>query len=111
MESACVPPRNLIVNNLIVPNQIIKLLKISLMENTKMKESESTDIGYIGTVELIQGNGEVPDARFGHTITAVRKTRVVLFGGATGDTGKYGMRGETYILNVETMTWKKLEGK
>jgi protein phosphatase len=33
--------------------------------------------------------GEVPLARFGHTITQVSKTKVMIFGGATGDTGKY----------------------
>ena len=56
-------------------------------------------------------NGEVPQARFGHTITLVSKTKVVLFGGATGDTGKYSMTGETYLFNILTKTWSKLNGK
>ena len=55
--------------------------------------------------------GEVPQARFGHTITLVSKTKVVLFGGATGDTGKYSMTGETYLFNILTKTWSKLNGK
>ena len=67
--------------------------------------------GYTGTAETIEGTGEVPDARFGHTVTTVSKAKVVLFGGATGDTGRYGMQGDTHMLNVETMTWKKLKGK
>jgi hypothetical protein len=50
-------------------------------------------------------------ARFGHTITLVSKTKVVLFGGATGDTGKYSMTGETYLFNILTKTWSKLNGK
>lgn len=54
--------------------------------------------------------GEVPQARFGHTITLVSKTKVVLFGGATGDTGKYSMTGETYLFNILTKTWSKLNG-
>jgi protein phosphatase len=52
----------------------------------------------------------VPQARFGHTITLVSKTKVVLFGGATGDTGKYSMTGETYLFNILTKTWSKLNG-
>ena len=55
--------------------------------------------------------GDTPQARFGHTITLVSKTKVVLFGGATGDTGKYSMTGETYLFNVLTKTWTKLNGK
>jgi hypothetical protein len=50
-------------------------------------------------------------ARFGHTITLVNKTKVVLFGGATGDTGKYSMTGETFLFNILTKTWSKLNGK
>ena len=62
-------------------------------------------------VEEVEINGEVPQARFGHTITLVSKTKVVLFGGATGDTGKYSMTGETYLFNILTKTWSKLNGK
>lgn len=36
---------------------------------------------------------------------------MVLFGGATGDTGKYSMTGETYLFNVLTKTWTKLNVK
>ena len=50
-------------------------------------------------------------ARFGPTITLVSKTKVVLFGCATGDTGKYSMTGETYMYNILTKTWQKLNGK
>ena len=59
-------------------------------------------------VEELEVYGEVPMARFGHTITLVSKTKVVLFGGATGDTGKYSMTGETYLFNILTKTWGKL---
>ena len=53
----------------------------------------------------------VPQARFGHTITMVNKYKVVLFGGATGDTGKYSMTGETFIFNMLLKTWTELNGK
>jgi hypothetical protein len=62
-------------------------------------------------VEELDVYGEVPQARFGHTITLVSKTKVVLFGGATGDTGKYSMTGETYLFNILTKAWSRLNGK
>ena len=34
--------------------------------------------------EKVDTFGEVPLARFGHTITQVSKSKVILFGGATG---------------------------
>jgi hypothetical protein len=68
--------------------------------------------------------GEVPLARFGHTITQgkicimksfnlylVSKSKVILFGGATGDTGKYIITGDTYCLDLISNKWSKLEGK
>ncbi len=50
-------------------------------------------------------NGDVPQARFGHTVTIVAKQKVVLFGGATGDTGKYSMTGETFMFNILNKQW------
>ena len=48
--------------------------------------------------EKVDTFGEVPLARFGHTIAQVSKSKVILFGGATGDTGKYVITGDTYTL-------------
>ena len=62
-------------------------------------------------VEGLEVNGEIPQARFGHTITIVSKSKVVLFGGATGDTGKYSMTGETFMYNIVNKTWQKLQVK
>jgi hypothetical protein len=53
--------------------------------------------------------GEVPLARFGHTITQVSKSKVILFGGATGDTGKYIITGDTYGLDLIGNKWAKLD--
>lgn len=61
--------------------------------------------------ETLEISKNVPQARFGHTITMVNKYKVVLFGGATGDTGKYSMTGETYIFNMLLKTWTELNGK
>ena len=41
----------------------------------------------------------------------VNKYKVVLFGGATGDTGKYSMTGETFIFNLLLKQWTELSGK
>jgi len=41
----------------------------------------------------------------------VSKSKVVLFGGATGDTGKYIITGDTYALDLISYKWTKLEGK
>ena len=41
----------------------------------------------------------------------VSKSKVVLFGGATGDTGKYIITGDTYALDLINYKWTKLEGK
>ena len=51
---------------------------------------------------------DLPQARFGHTIASVSKTKVVLFGGATGDTGKYQMTADTFLFNVQKKQWTKL---
>ena len=55
--------------------------------------------------------GDIPLPRFGHSITMVSKTKVVLFGGATGDTGRYSMTGDTFIFNALPRTWVKLQGR
>ena len=34
-----------------------------------------------------------------------------MFGGATGDTGKYVITGDTYCLDLISNKWSKLEGK
>ena len=38
------------------------------------------------------------------------KSKVVIFGGATGDTGKYIITGDTYALDLISSKWSKLEG-
>lgn len=52
--------------------------------------------------------GDVPLARFGHTTTPVGGGRVVLFGGATGDSGRYTITADAYSLDTNTDTWVKI---
>ena len=60
-------------------------------------------------MENLKTLGEAPQPRFGHTITLVSKTKAVLFGGATGNTEKYSITGDTYIFDCTTRKWTKLE--
>lgn len=60
-------------------------------------------------MESLKVSGDIPQARFGHTITLVSKTKAVLFGGATGDTGKYSITGDSFIFDCITRKWKKLD--
>ena len=43
-------------------------------------------------------------------LTIVSKSKVILFGGATGDTGKYIITGDTYGLDLIGNKWSKLDG-
>lgn len=60
-------------------------------------------------MEKIEVFGSTPLARFGHTFTALGKGKAILFGGATGDTGRYSITGDTYLFDINTKTWKKLD--
>lgn len=53
-------------------------------------------------------HGDIPAPRFGHTTTLVGNTRVVLFGGATGDSGRYTITADAYSLEVSTNTWSRI---
>ena len=79
--------------------------------NDGPRQSVTQQVDMAQVVEAMEVNGEIPQARFGHTITIVSKQKVVLFGGATGDTGKYSMTGETFMYNILSKTWQKLSGK
>jgi len=60
-------------------------------------------------ITKVDAFGEVPLARFGHTVTKISKSKVILFGGATGDTGKFNITGDTYSYDLIASKWDKLE--
>eukprot|EP00931_Biecheleriopsis_adriatica_P020780 TRINITY_DN13787_c0_g1_i4.p1 TRINITY_DN13787_c0_g1~~TRINITY_DN13787_c0_g1_i4.p1 ORF type:complete len:834 (-),score=140.20 TRINITY_DN13787_c0_g1_i4:59-2560(-) len=56
-------------------------------------------------------NGDAPSPRFGHTTTFVGDDRVVLFGGATGDSGRYTITADAFMLNTSTNTWSRIQAE
>jgi hypothetical protein len=55
--------------------------------------------------------GKKPTARFGHTVVLVNPVKIILFGGAVGDTRNFQFTNDTYVLNLITKIWLKLERK
>lgn len=55
--------------------------------------------------------GDVPSNRFGHTIVPISKIKVCLFGGSIGDSRKLNYTNDTYIYNILTKLWKKINIK
>lgn len=53
--------------------------------------------------------GKIPTARFGHTMVLISPVKSVVFGGAVGDTKNFIFSNDTYILNLMTKIWVKLE--
>lgn len=61
--------------------------------------------------QKVDSSGKTPSARFGHTLTMVSSSKIVMFGGAVGDTKNFVFSNETYSLNLNTKIWNKLECK
>lgn len=59
--------------------------------------------------EKIESVGNIPLPRFGHTTTALGKSRIILYGGATGNTGQFSITDNTYLLDIPSKLWKKVE--
>lgn len=59
-------------------------------------------------MENIQVFGDVPSARFGHTATKVSSNKIIIFGGAVGDIGKYSISDETFCFDTQSLVWKRL---
>ena len=55
--------------------------------------------------------GDIPSNRFGHTIVPISKIKVCLFGGSIGDSRKLNYTNDTYIYNILTKLWKKINIK
>ena len=77
------------------------------LNNNKMEENilEKESI-YLSPVD---SNGNKPSPRFGHSLVMINDIKICIFGGAIGDTRKINYSNETYIFNILTKLWIKLE--
>ena len=82
--------------------------QLGIAANTQVLVSDKSD-DVKSLQQKVDCVGKVPTARFGHTIILVSPVKVVLFGGAVGDTKNFQFTGDTYVLNLMTKIWLKLE--
>lgn len=75
--------------------------------NTLIAENRTDDQSML--FQKVDCVGKIPTPRFGHTVTSVSPVKVVLFGGAIGDTRTFQFTSDTYMLNLMTKIWLKLE--
>ena len=77
------------------------------LNNNKMEanilEKENIDIF------PVDSNGNKPSPRFGHSLVMINNVKICIFGGAVGETRKINYSNETYIYNILTKLWIKLE--
>ena len=77
------------------------------LNNNKMQqnifEKENIDI------LPVDSNGNKPSPRFGHSLVKINNIKICVFGGAVGDTKKITYSNETYIFNLLTKLWIKLD--
>ena len=59
-------------------------------------------------MEIVKYNGDSPFPRFGHTLSQISKSKILLFGGATGNTGKYSINSDVFIFEIPSRKWRKL---
>ena len=94
-------------NNLEVINHQFPHNQSANLNNNKMEtnilDKENIDIFPVDT------NGNRPSPRFGHSLVMINSIKVCIFGGAVGDTRKINYSNETYVYNILTKLWIKLE--
>ena len=77
------------------------------LNNNKMEanilEKETIDI------LPVDSNGNKPSPRFGHSLVMINDIKICIFGGAIGDTRRINYSNETYLFNILTKLWIKLE--
>ena len=57
---------------------------------------------------IINTNGDKPFPRFGHSLVSINPLKICVFGGAVGEIRKIIYSNETYIYNIMTKIWIKL---
>ena len=94
-------------NHLEILNHQARHNESASLNNNKMEanilEKENIDIF------PVDSNGNKPSPRFGHSLVMINNIKICVFGGAIGDTRKINYSNETYIFNILTKLWIKLE--
>ena len=57
---------------------------------------------------IVDCNGDKPLPRFGHSLVMINPVKICLFGGAVGETRRINYSNDTYIYNIMTKIWMKL---
>ena len=85
----------------------------SMFMNSSTQSNNQSEFSFLKdkNVQIVDCMGKLPSPRFGHSIVLVPPNKTILFGGAVGDTKNYVCSNETYILNLITKNWLKLECK
>ena len=77
------------------------------MNNNKKMQEKYLEKQYTEPF-IVDSNGERPQSRFGHSLVMINQVKVCLFGGAVGETKKINYSNDTYIYNIMTKIWMKL---
>jgi hypothetical protein len=80
------------------------------MTNTLVENKSSVTEEIKNLTIKVDCVGKIPSPRFGHTLVLVSPVKIVLFGGAVGDTKNFQFSNDTFVLNLMTKIWLKLEG-
>ena len=95
------PKNNTSVNNQSLNNNNININFIPIKKSHEKYTPSFTPI-------LIEVNGDKPQPRFGHSLVKINPNKIVIFGGAVGEIRKIKYSNETYIYNIMTKIWIKL---
>ena len=68
-------------------------------------------MGDLNDWEEIDSTGTIPPKIFGHSITIINKTKVVLFGGMFEEDGNLTMSNSLYVYNVYKKEWSLIKRK
>jgi len=72
---------------------------------------EKAELASEQSFESLDVGGDIPKPRFGHTTILISKTKVILFGGAISNSGKFLMCNESFLFNINKNSWFKLNVK
>ncbi len=58
--------------------------------------------------QKIKSVGDIPSARFGHTLTMIGQGKAILFGGAISENGRFSITNDTFLYDIPLKRWKRV---